>query len=74
MAKKKYYDKMNYGPGVSNDTSKHANLPTEVIMKDYPKLGYVMQSYGDNNAETDRVFDKTIRMINDQRTSYRFSK
>lgn len=41
---KRYYDKKNMGTG------KHANMPTEVVMKEYPKTDYLM--FGDSSEDT----------------------
>ena len=38
MAKR--YHKSKKGGMISNDSSKFANIPTEVVMKEYPKTSY----------------------------------
>jgi len=54
MAKKKYYG--DKGGMISSDYTAHANLPQDVVMKDYPELGY-----GQNE-----LLDDTISGIDNQ--------
>lgn len=62
MAKKRYYnDKMREKEGMlKEDRSKHANLPTEVMMKEYPRQDYLMQDYGDTMMDTDMYFNNAV--------------
>jgi len=53
MAKKKYYD----GGMISEDRSATANLPQNVIMKVYPKVGFM--NYSELN-DTIRVVDNQM--------------
>ena len=40
MKKKKYYSESMGSEMIKSDHSSHANMPKEVIMKEYPKYNY----------------------------------
>ena len=62
MAKKKYYqDKMNTSSMVKEDRSKPSNLPTEVIMKQYPSQDYINAPVEDTMEAMDMQFNNAVR-------------
>ncbi len=60
MAKGRYYAK-NKSMMISEDYSKTSNLPTEVVMKDYPRVDYVMQNVSDTMYGMDMQVDNAIK-------------
>ncbi len=43
------------------DKSKPSNLPTDVIMREYPDTGYVMQSYDDTESGTVKRMEDSVK-------------
>ena len=62
MAKKRYYSEMSEkmeGGMISKDMTKIANMPQEVIMKEYPRIGFSSRYIaGDDIYEIDRQMKK----------------
>ena len=46
---------------ISNNTSKLANLPTDIMMVDYPKCDYMPQYVGDSIVEIDRQINNGVK-------------
>jgi len=76
MAKKKRYyqsDKMSnpLSGMVHEDFSKPSNLPTEVIMKQYPKTNSVYQDYDyDTLEDANRCIDQSASKARGHRKEY----
>lgn len=53
MAKRKYHSGTDYGM-INGNTKEHANLPQQVIFKDYPKeQTFGSEGYGDSMKSID---------------------
>lgn len=56
---KKYYDSVSGAPMISNDSSKPANMPQDVVMRDYPKnTGYLNDNLNDGISGVDGQISK----------------
>ncbi len=67
MAKKKYY-----GGTINEDSSKHANLPTEVVISSYPTNESVSQDYNDTISGIDSNINQTVRGIRKQKSNKKY--
>lgn len=57
---------------ISNDYSKHANLPTDAMMMNYPYCDYMDQYVGDSIVEADRVQNGGVRSVRKQNTMEKY--
>jgi hypothetical protein len=57
---------------ISNDFSKHANLPTESKFEAYPNCEYLDQYVGDSIVEADRVQDGGVMKMRKQNTMEKY--
>ena len=46
---------------ISNNPSKLANLPTDIMMVDYPSCSYMPQYVGDSIVEIDRQINNGVK-------------
>lgn len=64
--------KENVPGSISNDWGKHANLPTEARMINYPNCDYLDQYVGDSIVEADRTQDGGVREMRRQNTMEKY--
>ncbi len=57
---------------ISNDYSKHANLPLNAVSENYPYCDYLEQYVGDSIVEADRVQDGGVRKMRKQNTMEKY--
>lgn len=57
---------------ISNDYSKHANLPTDAHFENYPYCDYLTQYVGDSIVDADRVQDGGVRSMRKQNTMEKY--
>ncbi len=68
-----YYGMREGSPSMLyEDRGKHAHMPTEVIMKQYPRQDYIMQDYGDTLYYTDMYSNETVRGANKQKARKKY--
>ena len=57
---------------IANNEKKLANLPTDIMMVDYPPCMYMPQYVGDSIVEADRVQDGGVRSMRRQNTMEKY--
>jgi hypothetical protein len=57
---------------ISNDFSKHANLPTDAVSMNYPYCDYLNQYVGDSIVEAERVQNGGVRSMRKQDTMEKY--
>ncbi len=67
-----YYGMREKDSMLKEDRSKHSHMPTEVIMKSYPRQDYIMQDYGDSLYSTDMYANETVRGANKQKAHKKY--
>lgn len=63
---------MKKGGMIQEDRSAPSNLPREVIMKEFPKVGYLYQPIPDTIEGIDRQMDSDVRGVRKQLASKKY--